>query len=529
MKKRIGEIFKGKLGEHPPITTPKKPEFGHYAVPLFKYAKERGENPAQFAKKLAEELEGLPEFRKLEPIGGFLNLHLSDQFLDQFGNLVIEQGEEFGKGSSEGRDSILIEYVSANPTGPLHVGHGRGAIFGDALVRIGRHLGYPITTEYYINDAGRQIELLGLSIWLAGREELGLPVEYPEEYYRGDYIRELGREALQQFGEELFYRKEGAEELAQWGKKRMLEEIRRDLELIGLTPFDNWVSEKELYSQWDQVRKLLEEAGALYEKDGKIWLKSSQYGDDKDRVVVREDGRPTYLAGDIVYHWNKFRRGFDRYINIWGADHHGYIPRVKSAIKFLGYDPDRLEILLAQMVKLLKGGQPYKMSKRAGNFVLLRDLVADVGADPMRFIFLTKKPDTHLEFELEELFKQDASNPAYYINYAYARIRSIYRKIGASYHDFLEVELKNLTDEERQLLVTALQLPYILEEAFENREPHRLTNYLYNLASQFHSYYNRTRILGSENQESRIKLAGIIAIILKTGLKLLGVTPKERM
>jgi arginyl-tRNA synthetase len=390
-------------------------------------------------------------------------------------------------------------------------------------------LGYPITTEYYINDAGRQIELLGLSIWLAGREELGLPVEYPEEYYRGDYIRELGREALQQFGEELFYRKEGAEELAQWGKKRMLEEIRRDLELIGLTPFDNWVSEKELYSQWDQVRKLLEEAGALYEKDGKIWLKSSQYGDDKDRVVVREDGRPTYLAGDIVYHWNKFRRGFDRYINIWGADHHGYIPRVKSAIKFLGYDPDRLEILLAQMVKLLKGGQPYKMSKRAGNFVLLRDLVADVGADPMRFIFLTKKPDTHLEFELEELFKQDASNPAYYINYAYARIRSIYRKIGASYHDFLEVELKNLTDEERQLLVTALQLPYILEEAFENREPHRLTNYLYNLASQFHSYYNRTRILGSENQESRIKLAGIIAIILKTGLKLLGVTPKERM
>ncbi|MEO1942030.1 MAG: DALR anticodon-binding domain-containing protein, partial [Campylobacterales bacterium] len=196
---------------------------------------------------------------------------------------------------------------------------------------------------------------------------------------------------------------------------------------------------------------------------------------------------------------------------------------------FLGYNPNRLEILLAQMVKLLKGGQPYKMSKRAGNFVLLRDLVADVGADPMRFIFLTKKPDTHLEFELEELFKQDASNPAYYINYAYARIRSIYRKIGASYHDFLDVELKNLSDEERQLIVTALQIPYILEEAFENREPHRLTNYLYNLASQFHSYYNRTRILGSENQQSRIKLAGIIAIVLKLGLKLLGVTPKERM
>ncbi|MRJ06941.1 MAG: arginine--tRNA ligase [Epsilonproteobacteria bacterium] len=529
MKKRVAEIFKPFLGEEPPVNLPKNREFGHYAIPVFKYAKAQKRNPAEFARELGEKVVQREEFEKVEPVGGFLNLTLSQKFLDQFANRVLEEGEEFGKGSAPVKESILLEYISANPTGPLHIGHGRGAVFGDALLRIGRHLGHKIVAEYYVNDAGRQIYLLGLSLWLAGREELGLPVEYPEEYYRGEYIKELAKGGLKELGEEPFRNESGVEQLAEWGKDKMLEEIKRDLEAMGITPFDNWVSEKEIFTRWEEVRQLLEKAGALYEKDGKVWLKSTQFGDDKDRVVIREDGRPTYLAGDIVYHWDKFRRGFDRYINIWGADHHGYIARVKSAIKFLGYDPAKLEILLAQMVKLLKGGEPFKMSKRAGNFILVRDLVEEVGADPMRFIFLTKKPDTHLEFDIDQLSQQDSSNPAFYINYAHARIRSIFRKIGKEYRDFIPVELNSLGEEEKALLFSAFQLPYILEEAFTHREPHRLTNYLYRLASDFHSYYNRTRILETPEEAERLKVVAVIATILKLGLGLLGVTAKERM
>ncbi|MEO1958737.1 MAG: arginine--tRNA ligase, partial [Nautiliaceae bacterium] len=407
MKKRVSEILKEHLNEHPPIQKPKQKEFGHFAVPVFKYAKISRQNPVEFAKNLCERLEECEEFDSVEAVSGFVNIKLSDKFLDEFANRVIEEKEAFGKNS--GKEKILLEYISANPTGPLHIGHARGAVFGDALTRIGRHIGYDITTEYYVNDAGRQINLLGLSVYLAAREILGLSVEWPDEYYRGEYIKDLAKEAIKEFGEEYFKnpveiieidgKKEAKfedERLSLWAKDKMLEEIKEDIKALNVTPFDNWVSERSLYKYWDEVRKILEKNGALYEKDGKIWLKSSEFKDEKDRVVVREDGRPTYLAGDIIYHWDKFKRGYDRYINIWGADHHGYIARVKAAIKFLGFDPEKLEILLSQMVRLLKGGEPYKMSKRAGNFILVRDVVEDVGADALRFVFLTKKADTHL-------------------------------------------------------------------------------------------------------------------------------------
>ena len=529
MKELVAQVVEPIVGEKPPVTRPKRKEFGHFAVPVFKYAKERGVNPAQFAQQVAEKLEKRPEFKKVEPVGGFVNIRLSPSLLNRMADEVLKKGGEFGRGERKGR--VLLEYLSANPTGPLHIGHGRGAVLGDSLTRIGRHLGWEVVTEYYINDAGRQIYLLGLSIYLAGRELLGKEVTYPEEYYRGEYIRELAQKGIEELGSDLFEKPEGeaVPQLAEWGKEQMLEEIKKDIQLMGLTPFDNWVSEKELYRHWEEVKAELEKRGALYEKEGKIWLRSSKYGDDKDRVVVREDGRPTYLAGDIIYHWYKFRRGFDHYINIWGADHHGYIARLKGAIKFLGHDPDRLEILLSQMVKLLKGGEPYKMSKRAGNFILVRDVVQDVGADPFRFIFLTKKSDTHLEFDVEELKREDPSNPAYYINYAYARIRSIFRKKGIDYLPLTSVEITDLTEEEEQLLFDAFQLPAVLEEAFENREPHRVTNYLYDLASQFHSFYNRNRILGDEREEVRLKIAAVVATILKLGLNLLGINPKERM
>jgi len=540
MKQRVAEIFKEHLGENPPINKPKQKEFGHFAVPIFKYAKANKQNPVEFAKNLCEKLANLEEFESIEPLSGFVNIKLSDKFLDEFANKVLNEKENFAKNEKD--EKILLEYISANPTGPLHIGHARGAIFGDSIARIGRHIGYKITTEYYVNDAGRQINLLGLSIYLSAREILGLEVIWPDEYYRGEYIKDLAQIAVDEFGEDYFKtpveivevdgKKEAKfndEVLSLWGKDKMLEEIKKDIEALNVVPFDNWVSERSLYKYWDEVKEILEKNNALYEKDGKIWLKSSEYKDEKDRVVVREDGRPTYLAGDIIYHWDKFKREYDKYINIWGADHHGYIARVKAAIKFLGFDPEKLEILLSQMVKLLKGGEPYKMSKRAGNFILVRDVVEDVGADALRFVFLTKKADTHLEFDVDDLKKEDSSNPSYYVNYAHARIRSIFRNKGIEYEDVAKVELKNLTQDEKDLLFLALQLPYILEDAFNSREPHRLTNFLIDLASEFHKFYNKNKVIGSDREEYRLKILAVVGSIIKLGLSLLGINAKERM
>jgi arginyl-tRNA synthetase len=531
MKKRVADIFKKHLGENPPINKPKQKDFGHFAVPVFKYAKENKINPNEFAKSLCEKLNGCAEFEKVEALSGFVNLKLSDKFLDEFANKVLEEKENFGKGQKQER--ILLEYISANPTGPLHIGHARGAIYGDSIARIGRHTGYKIDTEYYVNDAGRQITLLGLSVYLTAREILGFDVTWPEEYYKGDYIKDLASEAIKEFGKDYFTNnKENSfndEKLNMWAKDKMLNEIKKDIASLNVTPFDKWVSEKELYKYWDEVKGILDKNSALYEKEGKVWIKSSEFKDEKDRVVVREDGRPTYLAGDIIYHWNKFKRNYDRYINIWGADHHGYIARVKAAIKFLGFDPDKLEILLSQMVKLLKGGKPYKMSKRAGNFILVRDVVEDVGADALRFIFLTKKADTHLEFDVEDLKKEDSSNPNYYVNYAHARIRSIFRNKNMDYDDVKNVELKNLEGDEKELLFFALTLPYVLEDAFINREPHRLTNYLIDLAGEFHKFYNKNKVIGSDREEIRLKILAVVGIIIKLGLSLLGINAKEKM
>ncbi len=539
MKQKVAEIFKNHLGENPPINKPKQREFGHYAVPIFKYAKENKQNPNVFAKELCEKLK-CDEFESIEAISGFVNIKLSDKFLDEYANKVILQKENFGK--REDKESILLEFISANPTGPLHIGHARGAVFGDTLNRIGRHIGKKIKTEYYVNDAGRQIKLLGVSVYLAARKNLGYDVQYPDEYYRGEYINDLANEAIEKFQKDYFEnnvkiikkdnKKEALfddEKLSMWCKDKMLEVIKEDIKLLNILPFDNWVSEKSLYKNWDKIKEILEKNGALYEKEGKIWLKSSEYKDEKDRVVVRENGMPTYLAGDIIYHYDKFERRFDRYINIWGADHHGYIARVKAAIKFLGFDPEKLEILLSQMVKLLKGGKPYKMSKRAGNFILVRDVVEDVGADALRFVFLTKRADTHLEFDVDDLNKQDSSNPSYYVNYAHARIYSIFEKANKKYDDMVDIKLQNLNNDEKDLLFFALQLPYVLEDAFINREPHRLTNYLIDLAGEFHRFYNKNMVLGSEKENIRLKILAVVGIVINLGLSLLGIEAKKRM
>jgi arginyl-tRNA synthetase len=527
MKKKVIDIIKNHINDEIILQKPKKEEFGHFAVPVFKYAKQANKNPMEYAKELCDNFECYNEFESVEAIGGFINFKLSDSIMNEMANRVLEEKNEFVKGKKE--ETILLEYISANPTGPMHIGHARGAIYGDAILRIGRHLGYKIVSEYYVNDAGNQINLLGVSVYLSAREILCYDVEWPEEFYKGEYIKEIASKAIDEFGRSYFDDESHINDLANWAKDEMLKVIKQDIANLKVTPFDNWVSEKELYSEWDKVLEKLKKANAIYEKDDKIWLKSTKYKDEKDRVVVREDGRPTYLAGDIIYHFDKFKRNFDRYINIWGADHHGYIARVKAAIEFLGYDSKKLEILLAQMVALLKGGEPYKMSKRAGNFILASDVVEDIGADALRFIFLTKKADTSLEFDVDDLNKTDSSNPVFYVNYAYARINSIFNNLNKTFDDTKDTKLDNLQKAEKELLFFALGLPYELEDAFKHREPHRVTNFLINLSAKLHSFYNSNKVAGDEREAIRLKVLATVATIIKTGANILGIELKEKM
>ncbi len=527
MKKKVQSELEKVLGKKVQLERPKEKKFGHYATPIaFTLAKELRRSPMQIADDLAKSFENSVIFEKVEPIKGYVNFKLSESFLDEYATWALKNEDLYASDSQD--EKILLEFVSANPTGPLHIGHARGAVIGDALARIGKRLGNSIDKEYYINDAGNQIYLLGLSIYLAGKELLGQRVEWPEEYYRGDYIKDLAKRAIEELGNDLFLDESGIERLSQWGKDRMMERIVSDLKEVGVT-FDRFVSEKSLYDRWDEVLDILKSHGAIYEKDGKLWLRSSEYGDEKDRVVVREDGRPTYLAGDIIYHYDKFQRGYDRYINIWGADHHGYIARVKAAIKFLGFDPNRLEVLLAQMVSLLKGGEPYKMSKRAGNFILMSEIVEEIGADAMRFMFLSKKADTHLEFDIDILKHEDASNPVYYINYAHARVHSVFAKAQKRPEDVWDTELKDLNEEAKDLLFDALLLPEVIEDAYIKRELQRVTEYLRYLAGEFHSFYNKHKVIGSPYEDRYLKLFLVVALTLRIGLELLGIEAKKRM
>ncbi len=528
MKRRVLEVLQKYVKDDVVLEKPKDISFGHFATPIaFTLAKKLRKSPMIIADELAKEFSKENFFEKVTPAKGYVNLKLSNSFLNEYATFALKNEDKFGK--SDKRESILLEFVSANPTGPLHIGHARGAVIGDTIYKIAKHLGYKIESEYYINDAGNQIYLLGLSIYLSGRENiLKEEVEWPKEFYRGDYINDLAKEASIEFGKEIFKERKNIDKLSLYGKERMLDLIKSNLKDVGIE-FDNFVSEKELFPKWKKTEAILEKNDALYKKDGKIWLESTKYGDEKDRVVVREDGRPTYLAGDIIYHNDKFQRGYDKYINIWGADHHGYIARVKSAIKFLGYDENRLEVILAQMVSLLKGGEPFKMSKRAGNFILMSDVVKEIGSDALRFIFLTKKTDTHLEFDIDLLKKEDSSNPIYYINYAHARVNQIFGKANKKVEDIIDVSFETLNDDAKNLLFIALLLPEILEDVFQTKSPNKLTDYLKNLAGSLHKFYNNNRVVGSENEDALLKVLAMVATSIRVGLRLIGIEAKERM
>ncbi len=582
----LNEIFKI-LSREVVLEKPKDKSLAHYASPeAFALAKELRKAPKLIAEELAAKFKD-SEILSATAVNGYLNFHLKPAVLGALAENALRLGGDFAKNDAElgrgilpaseklcaselaskssaanlaasGNDAaksrnseeasnsvvasncdeawnsaaapqkILLEYISANPTGPLHIGHVRGAVYGDTFARIGGYLGHRVDTEYYINDAGNQIELLGTSIALRARELAGENVSYPEKYYRGEYIDEIIPLARAQFGDEIFRDESRILQLAEFAKDEVLKIIQKDLADAGIH-IQNWASEKSLYGELEPTIKKLERSGKMYEQEGKIWIRSSQLGDEKDRVVIREDARPTYLAGDIVYHNNKFERGYDRCINIWGADHHGYIARLKAAVHFLGYDESRLEIILMQMVNLLKDGQTYKMSKRAGNAILMSDVLAAIGRDAMRFIFISKKGETPLEFDVDELAREDSSNPIFYINYAHARVNQIFTKAGKREADVLGADFGTLDEAGLGLAFAALGLNEILNDAFNSRGLHKLPDFLKALAADFHKYYNENRVVGSENEDAKLKLFALVALSIRTAFALMGLSAKEKM
>ena len=525
VKKHIEDI----LGQPVVLEKPKDISLGHFATPVaFSLAKELRKNPMMIADELAQKFENSEIFENVSAVKGFVNFKLSNNFLTSQINKALELKEDFAASDAK-NEKILLEFVSANPTGPLHIGHARGAIFGDALLKVGRYLGYDITAEYYVNDAGAQMDLLALSLYLAGRENiLKKEVEYPEKYYRGDYLIDIARLCEEKYGAEVFEDVSKEQELAQFAKDEVLAMIKSDLYDLGVE-FDTFISEKSLYNKWDETKAVLESNGSIYNKDGKDFIRSTDHGDDSDRVVVRENGVPTYLAGDIIYHKHKYDRNYDRYINIWGADHHGYIKRVKAAIEFLGNDSSKLEIILSQMVALLQGGQPYKMSKRAGTVILMSDIVEEIGADSLRFVFLTKKSDTHLEFDIDLLKNNDSSNPVFYINYAHARINQLFKKAELNVEDVKDATIEDINQDAKDLVYEALLLGTVLNEAFDKRDMQKITDYLHSLAASVHKFYNEHKIIGLDNQNQYLKVLSMVALSIRTGLKVLGITAKEVM
>ncbi len=525
VKKYIEEVLEREVV----LEKPKDISFGHFATPIaFSLAKELRKNPMMIADELADKFQSNDIFEDVTAVKGFVNFKLSNEFLTSKIDEALSLQEDFAKGDLK-NESILLEFVSANPTGPLHIGHARGAVFGDTLCKVGNYLGYDVKSEYYVNDAGSQMQLLATSLNLAAREYiLKEEVEYPEQFYRGDYLVDIAKKCVDIYGIDVFNDSSKEEELAIFAKNEVLEMIKKDMLDLGIS-FDQYVSEKSLYAAWNKTKSLLESNGSIYNKDGKDFIRSTEHGDDSDRVVVRENGVPTYLAGDIIYHKNKYERNFDKYINIWGADHHGYIKRVKSAIEFLGNDSSKLEILLSQMVALLQGGKPYKMSKRAGTVILMSDIVEEIGSDSLRFVFLTKKSDTHLEFDIDLLKNNDSSNPVFYINYAHARINQLFKKAELSVDDVKESSIEDINQDAKDLVYEALLLGTVLNEAFDKRDMQKITDYLHSLSASVHKFYNEYRIVGLEEQNQYLKVLSMVALSIRTGLKVLGIKAKMVM
>lgn len=533
-------------------------------------AKPLKSNPRVIAQQIVDALPDNSDIVKVEIAGpGFINFFVNEESNFHVLHDIFEQNDNFGRQALRGK-SVQVEFVSANPTGPLHVGHGRGAAYGASVANMLEAAGYDVCREYYINDAGRQMDILGTSVWLRYLQACGEDITFPSNGYQGDYIADYGRGLLAEHGKILHHSAsdalanvcadspDGDKEkhidgfiknakallgdnysiVFNKGLNAIIGDIRSDLAEFGIE-FQEWFSERSLTQAPDQVERAitkLQDNGFIEERNGALWFMSTRFGDDKDRVVKRDNGQTTYFASDIAYHLNKFERGFDTVVNIWGADHHGYIARVKAALQALNIDPARLVVRLVQFVSLYRGDQQLQMSTRSGSFVTLRELREDVGNDAARFFYIMRKADQATDFDLELAKSESKDNPVYYIQYAHARVASILRKLADQGETWTaETGLKQLSelshDVEKDLLVKLSRYPEILKSAAEQFEPHALAHYLRELAGDFHTYYNAHKMLGEETavRDARITLACAVQQVLRNGLTLLGVSAPEEM
>ena len=521
------------------LETPKDKANGDFAtnvaMQLTKLAKKP---PRAIAESILENVktEGT-DIEKIEIAGpGFLNITVRKDFLAGVVKAAFEQGENYGRSTAGAGEKVQVEFVSANPTGDLHLGHARGASVGDSLCNVMDFAGFDVSREYYINDAGNQINNLAYSLEARYKQALGMDAEMPEDGYHGPDIIGIAGKLAEEFGASILDKteEERFKFFREHGLKLELAKLQNDLKNFRVE-FDVWYSETSLYENGkiDVALEKLKSNGHVFDEDGATWFRSTTFGDDKDRVLIKNDGSFTYLTPDIAYHEDKLRRGFDKLINIWGADHHGYIPRMKAAIEALGYERETLEVEVIQMVQLYKNGEKFKMSKRTGNAVTMRELVEEVGLDAVRYFFVKTAGDSHMDFDLDLAVSQSNENPVYYAQYAHARISSILR--AASEQGF-EASLENLNllvaEKEEDVLKKVGAFPQIVADAAKHRTPHRIANYIQDLAAAFHSFYNAEKVLNQDNKEltqARLALITAVKTTLANALKLIGVSAPEKM
>ncbi|MGM0410810.1 MAG: arginine--tRNA ligase [Bacillota bacterium] len=542
LKNSLKEVVKKEgieIEEYPEIEVemPREKEHGDYASNLaMVLASTFKRSPRDVAELLVENFSS----DLVEEIGiagpGFINFTLNNSWLYETVVKINELGNDYGKVNFGDGEKVQIEFVSVNPTGPLHVGHSRGAVVGDVLSRVMTTAGYEVDKEYYINDAGNQMDILGNSTLVRYKQLLGEDIEMPEDAYVGDYITDIAQEIVDEKGEEILDldEEEQLHYCREFAYERCLDQIKEELNEFDIK-FDNWFSERTLHEE-NKIEESIEnlrEKGYIYEENGAIWFKATEFGDDKDRVVIKADGNATYLAADIAYHQNKLNRGYEKLINIWGADHHGYISRVKASIEAFGYPEDTLEVIIIQMVNLLRDGEKVPMSKRDGNFVTMKEVMDEVGKDAARYFYIMRSTDSHFDFDLELAKKENTDNPVYYIQYAHARIQSIMENLEKDYKlNKEDVNLDKLEHEaELDLIKLMANYPETIKLSAERRETHHIANYAYDLANYFHVFYNKCRVITDDEEltKARIYLVKAARQVLRNVLSLLGVSAPDSM
>jgi len=551
IKNRIAELIrnaviqaqeKEKIGNAPLpeiiIERPQNVKHGDYASSVaLKMARSIKMNPMQIANEIAAFIPAGKEFKSVNVSApGFINFKLNEDWLVNQVQEIYEVGDKWGNLDTGRGQSIQVEFVSVNPTGPLHVGHGRGAVLGSTLANILRAAGYDVQTEYYINDAGNQLETFKRSLYARYMQLEGEDIPVPEDGYIGDYMIDAAREIKQTNGKDLdgLHGEELMQALGKIGLELMLKKIAEELKMLGIT-FDNWFSEKSLKQSgtYDRVMKFLKDNNYVVDKEKALWFASTSLGEDKDNVLIRSDGTPTYFAFDIAYHYNKFaERKFKKVIDVWGADHQGHVSRMQAAISAFGVNPDDLTIIICQIVTLKRGEEVVRASKRAGNIIMLKEVMDEVGPDACRFVFLSRSADSQMDFDLELAKKQSSDNPVYYVQYAHARICSILKLAQEKGIEFADGDVSLLkTEAEQTLIRQMIRLPEILDLASSNLEPHNLPFYSLDLATSFHGFYKDCRVVSEDAKMTgaRLKLVKAAQMVLARTLNLMGMTAPESM